>query len=173
MSDAVITPALLFAALLAPNAGQAPKNAAVASKVDQVCGTLAQVDHVYDKHNANVVVEEKRKPLAGVTLRLYARRKNSTCCDGLSPVEEVVTGRRGQFVFKKGIEGGDYWLVAASSKEHILDLSYEPTKTAADKCPDFEYQINDTGEFSLAVKVRPRLGTLTPGTDYGSDLGAN
>jgi hypothetical protein len=144
--------ALLFVATQTPSTEQTPTNAS--SKVDRLCGTLARVDRVYDKHDPHVIVEEKRDSLAGVTLRLYPRSKNSACCDGLSFVEEITTGRRGQFMFKKDVDAGDYWLVAETSgKQYKLDLFYEPTKAATGKCSDFEYQVNDTGELSLAVKV--------------------
>ena len=152
MNFALISLTLVFVATQAPSAEQTSKNASL--KVDRLCGTLARVDRVYDKHDPHVIVEEKRDALVGVTLRLYPRRKASACCDGSSFVEEIVTGRRGQFAFKKDVGAGDYWLVAETSgKEYKLELLYEPTKAATDKCSDFEYQVNETGEFSLAVKV--------------------
>jgi hypothetical protein len=152
VNAALVAFALLFVATQAPSAGQTSKNASL--KVDRLCGTLARVNRAYDKHDPHVIVEEKRDPLAGVTLRLYPRRKTSACCDGSAFVEEIVTGRRGQFMFKKDVEAGDYWLAAETSgKEYKLELLYEPMKAATDKCADFEYQVSETGEFSLAVKV--------------------
>jgi hypothetical protein len=56
-------------------------------------------------------VDEKWKSLQKVPLELYARGNETACREGLSVTAKTVTGRSGDFDFKK-LGPGTYWVVA-------------------------------------------------------------
>ncbi|MGB8541001.1 MAG: hypothetical protein WCD49_05110 [Candidatus Acidiferrales bacterium] len=138
---------LAVSIVLNPFGPQTQQKIAV-SKVGRLCGSLVHVDDIRSKKDPTQIVDEKTKPLTRVGLQLYLRQEDSACCEGLSPIAEVATRRRGHFSFEK-VDAGQYWLVARwKGHEYKLAIRYQPSKQPnGDECSHFEYRINDSGQF--------------------------
>lgn len=105
-----------------------------------ICGKLVSIDEVRETGTTNSVRQDV-KPLPHARLRLFSPTASADCCDLMTPVAEVTTGRDGSFQFKKP-SPGDYWLVAAINRtEYKLLIRYQPGKKTDAKCAEFQYAL--------------------------------
>jgi len=120
-----------------------PANSADISEpvsVDAICGKLVSIDVTPQKESTNSVRQES-KPFSHARIRLFSPTAGADCCDLMTPVAEVTTGRDGSFQFKKP-SPGDYWLVAAiDGTEYKLLIRYQPGKKTDAKCAEFQYAL--------------------------------
>ena len=119
---------------------QAPQAAEPVS-VDRMCGKLVSIGGSRQKGTANSSQQEV-KTVSHARLQLFSPSANADCCALMTPVAEAVTGRDGEFQFKRA-EPGDYWLVASiGGTAYKLLVRYEPgiQKSGSD-CSAFEYAL--------------------------------
>jgi hypothetical protein len=115
--------------------------------VDGICGKLVSIEQIPEKGTTNSFRQEVR-PFSHARIRLFSPTASADCCDLVTPVAEVTTGRDGSFQFKKP-EPGDYWLVATiDHTEHKLLVRYLPGKKASAQCSTFLYAL-EKGKFQF------------------------
>jgi hypothetical protein len=115
--------------------------------VDAICGKLVSIEDVPDKQTTNSLRPEA-KPLPHTRIRIFSPTAGADCCDLITPVAEVTTGRDGSFQFKKP-SPGDYWLVATiGHTEYKLLVRYQPGKKPGTECSKFLYAL-EKGKFQL------------------------
>jgi hypothetical protein len=120
--------------------------------VDRLCGRLDHVQRTPERHDPNSF-SEKRKALRDVSLSLYERRENQTCCDGLNAVETTNTGRGGHFEFKTN-KLGSYWLGTNwNGKNSSVPVIYEPQKNPVTICSEQGIQLDDQGNAEWWITV--------------------
>ena len=108
--------------------------------VDLACGKLIRSEEIPLKGAANSSTE-KTKPIKNGILRLYLRDEETACCEGQQPVAETVSGRDGNFHFKKTVPGA-YWIVArVEGKDYKLAITYAPDSKSDAKCSDIFYAL--------------------------------
>ena len=111
----------------------------------RMCGRLVSVQTI--DRDAGKKVEEKWKSLKKVPLELYARGNEKVCCEGLSVTAKTVTGRRGDFDFRK-LNPGTYWVVARwNDKVYQLPISFTPEPKVNTDCSLQGLSINSEGSF--------------------------
>ena len=126
--------------------------------VDAICGKLVAIEVAPEKETANSVPQES-KPLSHARIRLFSPTAGADCCDLMTPVAEVTTGRDGSFQFKKPAPG-DYRLVATiNGTEYKLLIRYQPGKKGEAKCADFLYAL-DKGQLHLRSSTTVSVATL-------------
>ncbi len=119
--------------------------------VDGICGKLVAIEEVPENGTTNSARQEV-KPFPHARIRLFSPTASADCCDLITPVAEVTTGRDGSFQFKKPTPG-DYWLVATIGRtEYKLLVRYEPGKKAGTDCSKFLYAL-EKGKFQLRRTV--------------------
>jgi len=115
--------------------------------VDAICGKLVSIEDVAEKETTNSMRQEV-KPFAHTRVRLFSPTASADCCDLITPVAEVTTGRDGSFQFKKP-SPGDYWLVATIGRtEYKLLVRYQPGKKGGTECSKFLYAL-EKGKLQL------------------------
>jgi hypothetical protein len=115
--------------------------------VDGICGKLVSIEDVPDQGTTSSLRQEV-KPFSHTRIRLFSPTASGDCCDLVTPVAEVTTGRDGSFQFKKPAPG-DYWLVATiGHAEYKLLVRYQPGKKAATECSKFLYAL-EKGKFQF------------------------
>jgi len=115
--------------------------------VDAICGKLVSIENVPEQGTTNSLRREI-KPFSHTRVRLFSPTPSADCCDLITPVAEVTTGRDGSFQFKKPTSG-DYWLVATIGRtEYKLLVRYQPGKKAGTECSKFLYAL-EKGKFQL------------------------
>ena len=113
--------------------------------VDAVCGKLVSITYVAQEGTTNSSKQEV-KPLSHARIRLFS--PSTGCCELVTPVAEVTTGRDGAFQFKK-IEAGDYWVSASiDNKEYKVMVRFVPTKKGAAHCSEYLYAF-EKGQLQL------------------------
>ena len=110
-----------------------------------MCGRLVSVQT--SPHGEGKKVEEKWKSLKKVPLELYARENETACCEGLSVAAKTVTGRAGDFNFRK-LNPGTYWVVARwNDKVYQLPIAFTPEPKDNTDCSLQGLSINGEGSF--------------------------
>ncbi len=126
--------------------------------VNAICGKLVSIEGPAEKGTASLSAEEA-KPIPHARLRLFSPTAGADCCDMISPVAEVTTGRDGTFQFRKP-SPGDYWLVAnISGAEYKLLIRYQPGKKGEAKCAEFLYAL-EKGRLHLRGSAAASVATL-------------
>jgi hypothetical protein len=104
--------------------------------VDGLCGKLVSIEGAAQPGTANSPKQEA-KPLEHVRVRLFS--PSTDCCELVTPLAELTTGRDGSFQFKK-LEAGDYWVSAAiDNKEYKVLVRFVPGKKGSTHCSTFLY----------------------------------
>jgi hypothetical protein len=104
--------------------------------VDGICGKLVSIDAAAQQGAANSSKQEVR-PLEHVRIRLFS--PSTGCCELVTPLAELTTGRDGSFQFKK-LEAGDYWVsVTIGNKDYKLLVRFVPGKKGSTQCSAFLY----------------------------------
>ena len=120
--------------------------------VPKLCGKLQHIERIPDKTIPNAY-SEKSRPLKNINLRAYERRNDSDCCKTVPIVAETASNRTGAFDFKR-LPAGMYWLVATiENREYKTPVRIQQTKNNQPLCSDLSYAIEDSGEFTLRVRV--------------------
>ncbi len=119
--------------------------------VDRMCGKLVSIEGVSEQGKTNSP-KQAAKSLPHARVRLFPPTASGDCCSLMTPSAEVLTGRDGEFLFKKA-EAGDYWLVAAiAGSEYKLLIRYEPAKKSEKNCSAFQYTL-EKGKLELRRSV--------------------
>ncbi len=104
--------------------------------VDGICGKLVSNDAAAQQGATNSSKQEV-KPLEHVRIRLFS--PSADCCELVTPLAELTTGRDGSFQFKK-LEAGDYWVSATiGNKDYKLLVRLVPGKKGSTQCSAFLY----------------------------------
>jgi hypothetical protein len=120
-------------------------------EVARVCGKLVHVEHVRVKNASNTFVDNRRA-IPRTTLRVYLAKQGEECCLQ-SPIAELRTGRWGRFEFRN-LEPGLVWLVAhVGERDYKMLIRIDPKKNSGDECMDFDYDIEDSGAFSVSRTI--------------------
>jgi hypothetical protein len=113
--------------------------------VDGICGKLVSGDATAQQGATNSSKQEV-KPLEHVRIRLFS--PSTDCCELVTPLAELTTGRDGSFQFKK-LEGGDYWVsVTIGNKDYKLLVRLVPGKKGSTQCSAFLYTF-EKGQLQL------------------------
>jgi hypothetical protein len=113
--------------------------------VDGICGKLVSSGAVAQQGATNSSKQEVR-PLEHVRIRLFS--PSTDCCDLVTPLAEITTGRDGSFQFKK-LEAGDYWVSASiDNKEYKVMVRLVPVKKGSTPCSAFLY-VFEKGQLQL------------------------
>ena len=113
--------------------------------VNGICGKLVSTEVAAAMGTTNSSKQEF-KPLDHVRIRLFA--PSTDCCELVTPLAEVTTGRDGSFQFKK-LDGGDYWVSASiDNKEYKVMVRFVPVKKASAHCSTFLY-VFEKGQLQL------------------------
>ena len=113
--------------------------------VDGICGKLVSSDATAQQGAANSSKREAQ-PLEHVRIRLFS--PSTDCCEMVTPLAELTTGRDGSFQFKK-LEGGDYWVSATiGNKDYKLLVRLVPGKKGSTQCSAFLYTF-EKGQLQL------------------------
>lgn len=116
-----------------------------------MCGRLVSVQTIARGEGKNA--EEKWKSLRRVPLKLYARGNETACCEGLSVAAKTVTGREGDFDFRK-LNPGTYWVVARwNDKVYQLPITFTPEPKDNTDCSLQGLSINGEGSFDRWMTV--------------------
>jgi hypothetical protein len=126
-----------------------------AELVAKLCGRLEQADSIPNKTLPGKYTE-KYHPLKDVKLVAYERQSNSECCVNAPVAGETVTDKSGNFEFK-GLSKGYYWLVArVELHEYQMSIRIGQLKDKQPVCSQLSYDIDESGEFALRVRVPGR-----------------
>jgi hypothetical protein len=113
--------------------------------VDGICGKLVSSDAAAQQ-GATSSSKQELKPLEHVRIRLFS--PSTDCCEMVTPLAELTTGRDGSFQFKK-LEAGDYWVSAAiGNKEYKVMVRLVPGKKGSTQCSSFLY-VFEKGQLQL------------------------
>ena len=113
--------------------------------VDGICGKLVSSDAAAQQ-GATSSSRQELKPLEHVRIRLFS--PSTDCCEMVTPLAELTTGRDGSFQFKK-LEAGDYWVSAAiGNKEYKVMVRLVPGKKGSTQCSSFLY-VFEKGQLQL------------------------
>jgi len=113
--------------------------------VDGICGRLVSSNATAQQGATNPSKQEVQ-PLAHARVRLFS--PSTDCCELVTPLAEVTTGRDGSFQFKK-LEAGDYWVSAAiGNKEYKILVRFVPVKKGSTPCSSFLY-VFEKGQLQL------------------------
>jgi hypothetical protein len=121
-------------------------------RVARLCGCLEHVERIPDgKHVDNF--SETREALQGVSLFMYERRENQTCCENLTPIDTAITGKKGLFNFKD-VRPGTYWLKANwNGKEYKVAVVEESEKNSTAICSEQGVKIDNAGNADWWITV--------------------
>ncbi|MBA3913008.1 MAG: hypothetical protein H0X25_03925 [Acidobacteriales bacterium] len=122
--------------------------------VGRLCGRVEHIRRIPDRHTPNNF-SEKRKNLNDVSLSLFKVHEHEACCEGLTPVDATVTGKRGGFEFKTTVPGS-YWISTYwNGKTAKVPVYYQPDKAPPTVCSEQGLQLDDDGnaEWWIAVTV--------------------
>ena len=96
-------------------------------ETDRLCGRLQHVERIPDRELENVF-SDRRHGLRHLSLALYEQQNSLACCDGLSAMETVTTGKGGRFEFKTK-NRREFWLVTNwNNQEYRPPVVYQPHK---------------------------------------------
>ena len=113
--------------------------------VDGICGRLVSSDAAAQQGETNSSKREAQ-PLEHVRIRLFS--PSTDCCEMVTPLAELTTGRDGSFQFKK-LEGGDYWVsVTIGNKDYKLLVRLVPGKKGSTQCSAYLYTF-EKGQLQL------------------------
>ena len=113
--------------------------------VDGICGKVVSIDAAAQQGAMNSPKQEV-KPLEHIRVRLFS--PSTDCCELVTPLAELTTGRDGSFQFKK-LEAGDYWVSAAiDNKEYKVLVRLVPGKKGSTHCSSFSY-VFEKGQLQL------------------------
>jgi hypothetical protein len=113
--------------------------------VDGICGKLVSSDAAAQQ-GATSSSRQELKPLEHVRIRLFS--PSTDCCEMVTPLAELTTGRDGSFQFKK-LEGGDYWVsVTIGNKDYKLLVRLVPGKKGSTQCSAYLYMF-EKGQLQL------------------------
>lgn len=113
--------------------------------VDGICGKLVSSD-VAAQQGATNSSKQQVQPLEHVRIRLFS--PSTDCCELVTPLAELTTGRDGSFQFKK-LEAGDYWVsVMIGNKDYKLLVRLVPGKKGSTQCSAFLYTF-EKGQLQL------------------------
>jgi hypothetical protein len=113
--------------------------------VDGICGKLVSAEAATAPGAADSSKQEV-KPLEHIRIRLFS--PSTDCCELVTPLAELTTGRDGSFQFKK-LEAGDYWVSAAiDNKEYKVLVRLVPGKKGSTHCSSFSY-VFEKGQLQL------------------------
>src|SRR5208282_2918210 len=144
-----MTALALFAFLLMP--AQQP-NDTQESSLRCVCGSVVYQHEVPSKR-ASSNPHYKTTSMRSVPVLIYPRQSGVSCCEGLSPVASLETGRSGRFEFK-GIRPGAYWFVVRSnSHAAVRAIRYEPMKGYLPSLSVYTFALDDAGDLNIGVTV--------------------
>jgi len=116
--------------------------------INSVCGTLLHAKRHVRPDN---IVDEHKRPLKNVVLKLY-ERNDVACCAG-KVLADVTTGRGGKFSFKD-IMPGSYWLVTlVSGREYRMPLRLQSGSAPSTQCSDQTFEVDDSGEFQILKTI--------------------
>ena len=133
--------ALLLGFFRSANSPDTPEPVAV----DGICGKLVSSDAAAQQGATNSSKREAQ-PLEHVRIRLFS--PSTDCCEMVTPLAELTTGRDGSFQFKK-LEGGDYWVsVTIGNKDYKLLVRLVPGKKGSAQCSAYLYMF-EKGQLQL------------------------
>jgi hypothetical protein len=120
--------------------------------IDRLCGRLEHVEKIPDRKHADIF-SEKPKALRDVRLVMYERQENEACCEKLTPIDEIMTGKNGLFNFKDA-KPGLYWLAANwDGKEYKSAVVYKPQKSPGTICSQQGLQFDYAGNADWWITV--------------------
>ncbi|HEY1802023.1 MAG TPA: hypothetical protein VGG46_13925 [Terriglobales bacterium] len=120
--------------------------------VDRLCGRLEHVEKIPDRKDANTY-SENRKALRGLSVSLFERHEDDTCCESLTAIASVTTDKHGQFEFKNE-NPGQYWLATKwNGKEYRTAVTFQPTKNSQTSCSEQGIGINQEGQADWWVSI--------------------
>jgi hypothetical protein len=113
--------------------------------VDGICGKLVS-SNVAAQQGATNSSKQELKPLEHVRIRLFS--PSTDCCELVTPLAELTTGRDGSFQFRK-LEAGDYWVSATiGNKDYKVLVRLVPGKKGSTQCSSFSY-VFEKGQLQL------------------------
>jgi hypothetical protein len=113
--------------------------------VDGICGKLVSSD-VAAQQGATNSSKQQVQPLEHVRIRLFS--PSTDCCELVTPLAELTTGRDGSFQFKK-LQAGDYWVsVMIGNKDYKQLVRLVPGKKGSTQCSAFLYTF-EKGQLQL------------------------
>ena len=134
----------LFAATAVAQQGNPIKE----TPLRRLCGKLALVKCKTIK-GVRTSYTTDEKPVKAVALHLYEKREDTSCCQGLATVEDVVTDRKGNFKFKNA-QPGTYWIAATVREiEYKLPVNFKPVKDADAACDTDVFALDGSGGFNV------------------------
>jgi hypothetical protein len=114
--------------------------------INRVCGSLEHWTPIPGGGNIS-------KPLRGVVLEVYQRRKQNSCCAKSDLVAKVRTHREGRYEIKS-LTSGEYWLVGHWKNEtYKLPITYAPPQEFGGDCEFQGLAIENDGKFRTWLRA--------------------
>jgi hypothetical protein len=135
---------LLLAAIAGQSSGPADRVDSWHT-VQRMCGRMSQRKHAPSKRSSDPE-QDSVKALRNISVELYIRQGDASCCAGLVLAGKVLTDKDGAFSFKK-VSAGTYWIAFdLNGHPYSYPLRYEPAKHADPDCDMFSLELDEDRE---------------------------
>jgi hypothetical protein len=95
----------------------------------------------------------KTTSMRGVPVFIYPRQSGVSCCDGLSRVASLETGRSGRFEFKDIRPEVYSFVVRSNNHAATRAIRFEPIKGYSPSSPAHTFALDDAGDLKIGVTV--------------------
>ena len=117
--------------------------------LDRLCGKLVFIK----RKPGHTSLASDDQPLKSITIHLYESKGDTGCCQQLSSVEDLVTGRGGAFEFKN-TKPGSYWIAATvKGREYKMQVHFQRGKRSDVPCEMQVFEADNFGGFGVVEVI--------------------